>query len=169
MNFKSKKDYEAEIDKIPDKGPGVIVLYHGLTGCDILCLFSQVLLQKGRRIHITIDNRMFKIPGIKTILEALGALKQNRDQCVKLLKQGELIAMYPGGADEFFFSDENYKVVWGEHKGFARIAVETKSKIIPMFTKNSREMHGYLKFFNDDISRRYYKYIKFPIGFIIWG
>ena len=35
-------DYETELEKIPDKGPAVIVSYHGLTACDFGCLFSKV-------------------------------------------------------------------------------------------------------------------------------
>ena len=109
----------------------MIVLYHGLTACDMGCLFSKVFLEKGRRLHITVDNRIFKVPGLKLFWQSLGALDQNRDKCIELLKQG--------GAREFFFSDDNYTLVWKKSKGFARVATETKSKVLPMFTKNSRD------------------------------
>ena len=36
-------DYETELlEKIPEKGPALIVSYHGLTPCDMGCLFSKV-------------------------------------------------------------------------------------------------------------------------------
>lgn len=147
----------------------MIVLYHGLTACDMGCLFSKVFLEKGRRLHITVDNRIFKVPGLKLFWQALGALDQNRDKCIELLKQGELIAMYPGGAREFFFSDDNYTLVWEKSKGFARVAAETKCKVLPMFTKNSREIHGCFRIFKKEFCRKCFDIIKFPVGFVLWG
>ncbi len=144
-------------------------MYHGLTACDMGCLFSKVLLEKGRRLHITVDNMIFNVPGFETLLQAMGAMKQNRKKCVELLERGELVAIYPGGAKEFFFSDNNYKIFWENRKGFARIALETKSKIIPMFTKNSREIHGFLRLAEKKFIYQCYEKYKWPFGIIIWG
>ena len=157
------------MDKIPDKGQGIIVLYHGLTGCDIACLYSKVLLEKNRRIHIIIDNLLYKIPGAQTFFRALGLMNQNKEKCLELLQKGELVGIYPGGVKELLFSDDYYKLVWGNHKGFARLALETKSKIIPMFTKNSREIHGCIRLFSEEVVFSTYKKYGFPFGLIIWG
>ena len=50
--------------------------------------------------------------------------------------------MFPGGAREFFLSDDNYSLVWDNHKGFAKVAQKAMCKVIPVFTKNSRAIHG---------------------------
>jgi hypothetical protein len=50
--------------------------------------------------------------------------------------------MFPGGAREFFLSDDNYSLVWDNHKGFAKVSQKARCKIIPVFTKNTRAVHG---------------------------
>ena len=42
------------------------------------------------------------------------------------LKNGELLAISPGGVREALFSDENYKMIWNGRKGFAKVAIEAK-------------------------------------------
>jgi hypothetical protein len=95
------------MDKIPDQEGAIIVLYHGLTPCDLGCLLTKVLLEKNRKIYVTVHNGIFKTPGIHTFLIAFGAMNHNREKCAELLKRGELVAMYPGGAEglSLFFKE----------------------------------------------------------------
>ena len=64
--------------------------------------------------------------------------------------------MFPGGAREFFLSDDNYSLVWIS-KGFARVAIAAKCRIIPVFTKNTRAIHGYFKFNTPDEGRKQFE------------
>lgn len=42
------------------------------------------------------------------------------------LKNGQVVAVSPGGAREAYFSDETYKLIWGNRKGFAQLAIDAK-------------------------------------------
>ena len=67
------------------------------------------------------------MPGISTTLEAIGAIAGTQKMCEEVLKQGNLIAIYPGGTRESLFSDSNYTLIWENRKGFAKLAIQTKS------------------------------------------
>lgn len=49
-----------------------------------------------------------------------------KEECVKALKNGRLVAVSPGGVREALFSDETYVLVWGNRTGFAQVAIDAK-------------------------------------------
>jgi len=49
------------------------------------------------------------------------------DGCVKLLLEtNEVLLLSPGGVREALFSDNHYNVLWGNRRGFAKIALKAK-------------------------------------------
>ena len=70
---------------------------------------------------------MFKVPFIKTTLEAIGAIAGTQEICEEMLRQGHIIAIYPGGTRESLFSGSDYNLLWQNRKGFAKLAIETKA------------------------------------------
>lgn len=59
--------------------------------------------------------------------------------CVDVLRKGELLSIAPGGVREAQFGDNRYQLIWGNRIGFAKVAIEAKAPIIPVFTVNLRE------------------------------
>jgi 1-acyl-sn-glycerol-3-phosphate acyltransferase len=60
--------------------------------------------------------------------------------CAEGLKDGgHLLGLSPGGVYEAQFSDHNYRIMWKNRLGFAKIAIEAQVPIIPVFTQNVRE------------------------------
>lgn len=49
------------------------------------------------------------------------------EECTKFLKEGQVIAVAPGGVREAFFSDSHYRLIWGKRVGFAKCALEAKA------------------------------------------
>ncbi|KAJ1191900.1 hypothetical protein NDU88_001213 [Pleurodeles waltl] len=133
-------DYEIKgLEKIPEEGPALILYYHGALPVDYYYFVCRVLLQRGRNIHSVGDHFLFKIPGFKPLLEVFCVMHGPKEECVKVLKNGHLLAISPGGVREAIFSDESYVIIWGSRKGFAQVAIDAKVPIIPMFTRNARE------------------------------
>ncbi|XP_053098749.1 transmembrane protein 68-like isoform X2 [Hemicordylus capensis] len=148
------------MENIPD-GPALIIFYHGATPVDFFYLLSNILIKKKRIIHVVADHFVFSMPGFKLLLDVFDVLHGSQEECIKALKNGNLLAIAPGGVREALFSDENYTLIWGKRKGFAQVAIEAKVPIIPMFTQNVREgirSLGRLKIF-----RILYEYLRLPI------
>ncbi|CAF1072952.1 unnamed protein product [Adineta steineri] len=132
--------YEVEgLENIPSTGPVLIIFYHGALPIDFYYLFAKIWLYRNRRIRVVADKFVFKIPGLGALLEALQIQPSTSSMCKLMLEEGHVLAIAPGGVREALFSDHNYQLIWKERKGFAKVAIEAKAPIIPMFTKNCRE------------------------------
>ena len=50
-------------EKIPNKGPALIILYHGAIPVDMYYLLAKIVLYKDRTLHAVGDRFLFCIPG----------------------------------------------------------------------------------------------------------
>ncbi len=48
-----------------------------------------------------------------------------------IFKEGDLLAISPGGVREALFSDENYKMIWNSRIGFAKVAL--KAQVVSLY------------------------------------
>jgi len=126
-------------ENIPDEGPGLLVYYHGAIPLDMYYFSSQCLLKKGRLVHAVGDRFLFSVPGWKLLMDVYKISPGTIQSCTQTLKEGNLLSIAPGGVLEAQFGDENYNLVWGKRVGFAKVAMQAKSPIIPIFTENMRE------------------------------
>ncbi|KAH0617703.1 hypothetical protein JD844_016201 [Phrynosoma platyrhinos] len=117
------------VENLP-KGAALLVYYHGAIPADY---YFFVL-------------RIYRITGLKRYLYINQCANSTREECVALLKQGNLLGIAPGGLREQNYGDHTYKLVWGKRKGFAQVAIDAKVPIIPVFTQNLRE--GYRTYGN---------------------
>ncbi|KAG9347990.1 hypothetical protein AGOR_G00175770 [Albula goreensis] len=155
------------LEKIPDKGPALIVYYHGAIPIDYYYFLANVIIQKGRTCHSVADHILFKVPGFKLLLEVFSVMHGPQEECVRALQNGHLLGISPGGVREALFSDETYPLLWGKRKGFAQVAIDSKVPIIPMFTQNVREGFrslGTLRFF-----KWVYERFRLPIAPVYGG
>ncbi|XP_059580070.1 monoacylglycerol/Diacylglycerol O-acyltransferase [Alligator mississippiensis] len=132
------------LKNIPE-GPALLIYYHAAIPSDLMFFLARYFILKRRLCSSVTDHVVHKIPGLKTCLESLKFLHGTREECMNALKNGELVCIAPGGAREALFSDETYKLVWCNRKGFARLAIDAKVPIIPMYTENVREASRMLK------------------------
>lgn len=107
--------------------------------------------------------------------------------CVNILNEGNLMAISPGtsildvcckqlliqnhflgGVYEAQFGNNYYELLWQNRMGFAKVAIESKAPIIPMFTENIRE-----GFRSISIAKRIfvklYNFSRFPVRPIFGG
>ena len=159
------------LEKIPDTGPALLVYYHGALPLDYYYLVAKFLLHKHRIIHSVVDSFLFHIPGFGTILSSFCCTPGTVQSCSKDLSEGNLLGLSPGGVYEALFSDhKDYKVMWKNRLGFAKIALEAKVPVIPVFTKNIREA---VRTFNPGPSKTLIKWIydkiRFPCAPIYGG
>ncbi|XP_071410629.1 DGAT1/2-independent enzyme synthesizing storage lipids-like isoform X2 [Pithys albifrons albifrons] len=147
------------VENLPD-GPGILVYYHGAIPIDYLYFLSRLFLWKKRVCLSVADHFVFRLPGLKFLLEVTGIILGTREECLMALKNGYLVSISPGGVREALFSDENYQLIWGNRKGFAQVARDARVPIIPMYTQNVRE--GYRTFKERRFLRQLYESTRLP-------
>uniref|UniRef100_A0A1L8DYJ6 Putative phosphate acyltransferase n=1 Tax=Nyssomyia neivai TaxID=330878 RepID=A0A1L8DYJ6_9DIPT len=124
---------------LPAEGPALIVYYHGAVPIDMYYFVARVLLAKDRLIYTVADRFLFKIPGWGIISDACKVSPGTIQSCTATLRDGNLLAISPGGVYEAQFGDNCYELLWKNRIGFAKVALEARVPIIPMFTQNLRE------------------------------
>ena len=136
-------DFEINhLDRIPADKPALLIFYHGFMPLDVWLFGAEVHRQTGRTIRFLADRFLFKTPGLRRLVKLTGAVPGNRPDAVRMLNEGHLVGVSPGGVREALAGrDEHYRVIWGQRRGFAHVAIEAKVPIIPIFTENVEEIY----------------------------
>lgn len=78
------------------------------------------------------DHLHFAVPGWRALLERFGVVEGTPENAHALMRAGESVVVFPGGAREVFkHRGERYTLVWGRRTGFARLAIEHGYPIVP--------------------------------------
>jgi 1-acyl-sn-glycerol-3-phosphate acyltransferase len=122
-----------DADRIPRQGPALLVGNHALFGLGSVALTALIVAEGHRAPRFLAEKNLFRIPGVRAMLSAVGAIPGRPDEAVELLERGELVCVYPGGVDDSFkLSTEAYQLKWGERTGFARVALRARAPIVPV-------------------------------------
>ncbi|XP_025830173.1 transmembrane protein 68 isoform X2 [Agrilus planipennis] len=155
------------MENIPECDSALIIYYHGAIPIDIYYFMAKVLLNKNRLIHTVADYFLFKIPGFPIISECMKVIPGTIQTCSSVLKEDNLLAISPGGVYESQFS-HNYNLMWKRRLGFAKVALEAKVPIIPMFTENIKEAFRTVSIAKR-IFLKLYAWTKFPFAPVYGG
>lgn len=121
-------------ENIPRKGPGIIVMNHGILPLDGFLLGMEILIRLSRLPRGLTDHIIFKVPFLREFFLATGIVDGNRDNALRILKKGGLLMVMPGGAREAIkLPDERYKLKWEGRSGFIEIARMSGAPIILSF------------------------------------
>lgn len=90
------------------------------------------------------------------------------DSCVDILKDGNLLMIAPGGTYEGQFGDNNYKMLWRNRLGFAKVAIQAGVNIIPFFSTNIQEAYRPIGWFESFWEKIYLK-TRLPIAPLFGG
>jgi 1-acyl-sn-glycerol-3-phosphate acyltransferase len=119
-------------EHVPRGGPAILVGNHGLLGYESPFFFEKVLEACGRLPIGLADKWFFRVPGLRDLLVRLGGAYGSAANALKLLRRGELVVCYPGGAREVLKSaSDHYRCLWERSVGFVRLSILTGAPIIP--------------------------------------
>jgi 1-acyl-sn-glycerol-3-phosphate acyltransferase len=158
-------------EHIPRSGGVLIVSNHALFALDAAVLGALLIRDFDRHPRFLGDRNLWKIPGLRELITAIGALPGEPHAAEDLLRQGELVIVYPGGVDDSLkLSSQRYQLQWKTRAGFARVAMAAGVPIIPVVGYGIDEMYTVLarepligrRIFG---SRRY----DLPIGWGVFG
>ncbi|MCX4094971.1 lysophospholipid acyltransferase family protein [Nocardia sp. alder85J] len=118
---------------IPADGPVMLVGNHNFLGIDTPLLWPEIARTRGRLVRGMAENVLITVPGVRHVLHRIGCVRGTRENCRVLLEQGEMVLVFPGGGREAVpRKGDKYTLDWDGRLGFARLAIETGTPIVPM-------------------------------------
>lgn len=111
----------------------LLILNHGHFMFGNLVLAERIFAHTDRVVQGVADHLFFEVPGLGAVARRHGAVPGTRDSAARVLADGELLIVLPGGAREGLkAANDRYKLDWGGHRGFAVVAKEAGVPIVPV-------------------------------------
>jgi len=134
------------IENVPLDRPVMLAGNHTLMGLlDVPIMLLELYDRLGMWPHPVGDHIHFSVPGWRDLLEAFGTIDGTRERCRELMRAGESILIFPGGAREVFKRrGEQYRLLWDGRTGFARLAIEHGYPIVPVSAVGAEECYDIL-------------------------
>jgi 1-acyl-sn-glycerol-3-phosphate acyltransferase len=129
-------------EHIPREGAVLLTGNHTLYGMlDIPMLGLEVYERTGRAVRGLGDHNHFALPVWRDMLRHIGAVRGTRENCARLFRAGEAVLVFPGGGREVMkHKHEEYRLIWKERIGFARLAIEHGVPIVPFASVGVEDM-----------------------------
>lgn len=138
----------AGIDRVPDKGPGLIVANHsGVLPYDGLMVKLAVRHEHParREVRMLALDMFALLPFLAPMLTKSGAVRAHPENGERLLRKGELVGVFPEGVKGVGKRfRERYKLARFGRGGFVRLALRTGAPIIPCAVVGAEEIHPVL-------------------------
>lgn len=147
LRLSSKLYFRADVrglENIPADGPVLLVGNHsGGTWIADTFIFSQHFYDRfgtRRRYHQLAHDLVFKVPGLRALVERYGTVPASPANMSSALKRGAALLVYPGGDHETFRpSWESDQVDFAGRTGFVKLALEHKVPIVPVVSVGGQE------------------------------
>jgi 1-acyl-sn-glycerol-3-phosphate acyltransferase len=135
---------QPKIYGIENIGDGGVLLVGNHTIYGFLDLpFMMAELWKRERITVRGlgEHAHYAIPVWRDVLAMCGMVRGTRDNVRALMRDGQNVLVFPGGAREVNKrKGEKYQLMWKERLGFARLAIEHDYPIVPFAAVGAEEM-----------------------------
>jgi 1-acyl-sn-glycerol-3-phosphate acyltransferase len=132
------------IENIPPEGPVLLVGNHsGGTWIADTFIFSQYFYDRfgpERRFHQLAHDLVFKVPGLRALVERYGTVPASRANMATALRRDAALLVYPGGDHETFRpSWESDQVDFAGRTGFVELALKHQVPIVPVVSVGGQE------------------------------
>lgn len=127
IKFISFAGYEVVgLENIPQEKSVLFVYYHGALPIDLYYFIAKIFLFNSRLVHTVADRFFFNIPGWSILTDVMSVIPGTVQTCSAILKDGNMLAISPGGVHEAQFGDSYYQLMWKKRVGFAKVALDAK-------------------------------------------
>lgn len=135
-------------ENLPAGACMVVGCHSGVIPYDAACTLVAIAQATGRLARAVGDNIFGRFAWVEGYLRQRGAVVGRRDEATRLLRAGNILLVFPGGAADMTrpIWREPYRVL--PHKGFApgrggyvKIALETGVPIVPLAVVGAEEAH----------------------------
>lgn len=130
-------------ENIPADRPALFAGNHGLFAVlDSPLLLLEISRTRGVLPRTVGDHLHFRLPVWRALVERFGVVDGTPENLRALMRAGESIVVFPGGAREVFKRrGEKYALLWGERAGFARLAIEFGYPIVPFAVVGADDLY----------------------------
>lgn len=134
------------VDRVPRDRPVMLVGNHTLMGLlDVPLMVLGLHERTGLLPRSLGDHLHFQVPLWRTLLTRFGAVDGTRENCETLMRGGESILVFPGGAREVFkHKGERYHLLWKNRIGFAALAIAHGYPIVPFAAVGAEDCYDIL-------------------------
>jgi 1-acyl-sn-glycerol-3-phosphate acyltransferase len=146
-------------ENIPHKGRGIVISNHsGYAGFDAVMLQNEIRLHAKREAKLVAHKLWFFGKPVRVVSEKMGLIEADMNSCLQNLNKDEMMILFPEGeAGNFKPSNRRYRLQEFK-RGFVRLAMITRSPIIPAFVVGAEETH---------INLSQIRFTKYLIGTVI--
>jgi 1-acyl-sn-glycerol-3-phosphate acyltransferase len=129
------------IENVPESH-ALLVGNHTIYGfLDLPFMMAALWKQRGIAVRGLGEHGHYALPVWRDFLAKCGMVRGTRDNCRELMRRGENVLVFPGGAREVTKrKGEKYTLLWKERMGFARLAIEQGVPIVPFAGVGAEEM-----------------------------
>ncbi len=149
------------IERVPRQGAAVIIINHSLATYDSFLLAGAIYQHTGRICRSLGDKKIFENPLLSKFATSLGMVEGSQSTGLKLLKDGHLLIVSPGGMRESLRPKKNkYQILWHDRLGFARLACSANAPIILAACPAADDVYSV---YENPLTRFVYERFKFPL------
>lgn len=128
------------LENIPRRGRVLITPNHsGVTALDAVMVSNEILRAKKRIPRMMAHPLWFVGPNIRILARRMGLEEAKKDTGVRLLRKGNIVVIFPEGAEGNFKPTAKRYQLQDFKRGFVRMAMATKSNIIPTVVIGAEE------------------------------
>ncbi len=147
LRLSSRLYFRADVrglENIPSEGPVLLVGNHsGGTWIADTFIFSQYFYDRfgpERRYHQLAHDLVFKVPGLRALVERYGTVPASPANMRRALKRNAALLVYPGGDHETFRpSWEADRIDFAQRTGFVELALKHQVPIVPVVSAGGQE------------------------------
>lgn len=134
------------VEQVPTDRPFLLVGNHTLMGVlDVPLMLLGLHERTGVLVRPLGDHLHFQVPLWRDLLLRFGTVDGTRENCEALMRAGESILVFPGGAREVFkHKGEQYHLIWKNRTGFAALAIAHRYPIVPVAAVGAEECYDIL-------------------------
>ena len=120
-------------ENIPEEG-ALLVGNHGLFGFDAAFFVFKLFRVSGKMTRVLVDHIVFKVPVLRQAAALAGFVDGNKENAVKILQDGDLMMVFPGGAREALWKKKEnlYRLHWEKSLGFIEVALRSGRPLVPV-------------------------------------
>jgi len=128
------------LENVPQKGRALIVPNHsGVTALDAVMIGNEIFRDKARVPHMLAHPLWFISPNIRILAKKIGLDEASKGTGEKLLREGNIVMLFPEGAEGNFKPTAKRYHLQEFKRGFVRMAMATQAPIIPTVVIGAEE------------------------------